>query len=109
METLKRPDYQLEFIVNDCRKAIQANPDNPKILEYILTKTRAQDELDRRARLRSIRKDLHGFMFDPLAIDRPATVYQRQNVTTRNRHSYDKDRHRTACFQLAWYKLYDLV
>jgi hypothetical protein len=49
-------DYQLQFIAQDCREAISANPDNPKVFQYLADKNTCQDEITRRDRIRIARK-----------------------------------------------------
>jgi hypothetical protein len=49
-------DSQLEFNIQDCREAISANPDNPKIYQYLQDKNACQDEITKRDRIRIARK-----------------------------------------------------
>lgn len=53
-----KTDQQLAFIVKDCREAVRAMPENVKAIEYITLANKAENELNRRRRLRQLREDL---------------------------------------------------
>ena len=51
-------DAQLRFNTQDCREAISANPDSPKVYQYLQEKTACLDEITKRDRIRIARKML---------------------------------------------------
>lgn len=113
MNLKNKTNDQLNFIVKDCSKAIQAMPTNPKCFRYLQSMRAAENELTRRARITLARKDLNGHLFDPLGRTQNPTTRKRyrarKQISARNRNPYDIDRYRTACFQIGWYRKYDLI
>ena len=92
-------DLELAFTVKDCREAISANPDNPKIFQYLQEKNAAEDEITRRQRTRIFRGMLR-HTHDPL------TVPIRRRSWVRN-SGFERDQFRSGCFMAGWYRLYE--
>jgi hypothetical protein len=104
MDLTKKADDSLEFIVKDCREAVSAMPENPRAVEYLQAASEAERILVSRNRLRGIRERSRGCLFDPLTVP----IRQRRFVKHRN-SGFSQSEHKTACFQIGWYRLYGLV
>jgi len=98
-----KTDAQLEFIFKDCLEAIQANPDNPKVYQYLKEKTECQNELLRRERLRSTRTALKYYA----PIDRLLCNLRTRHMVCNpdNRIKQFKD----VCFSLGYYRKYGFI
>ena len=98
----KKPDESLKFIIQDCREAVSVIPRNPRAIEYLITANEAERLLSMRARIRIVRQKARGHLFDPLTVPRDRRRWIRNS-------DFDRSEHRTACFQIAWYRNYGLV
>ena len=80
-------DSALEFTAEDCRQAIQAMPDNPKVPEYFHLMIACREEQNRRTRIRIIRDNFkhNRANLDPLKFP---FRYRCQIIAT----YYDRDR-----------------
>lgn len=88
-------DSALMFNAQDAYLAIAANPDNPKVPQFFNERQACLAELDRRTRLRDLRKRVK-WEFDPLAYP----IKRRQRIAA-NRDSFFFKQSRDAQFTLA--------
>ena len=106
VNTKKKTDDQLKYIIQDCSEAIAANPSGHKAMDYLLELRACERELSARETLRIIRRGTSGNVYDPLYCETPRG---RKYARKYRNSDYDRDRHRSACFQAGWYRKYGLV
>ena len=58
------PHKALVYISEDCFQAIQANPDNPKIYEYLETRQKCLKEIDKRRSINVLRQQRNFYATD---------------------------------------------
>lgn len=93
-------DAHLAWNITDTREAISANPDNPKVDQYLAEMRACQKEQRRRDTLRHMRKELR-LIVDPLVKYgiRVRRHYRRHNTPRRGAYL-------TACFNYGWTRLH---
>jgi len=116
MNLRTKSDAELDFIVQDCREAAQAHPAGHRAIEYLQTANAAESEFQQRAAIRRSRAELRAWTHDPLdgawrylALSPRSTYNVRRRIRERNNDEYDRNCYRDACWQVACYRLYDLI
>jgi hypothetical protein len=111
MNVKTRTDKQLKYAAEDIRAAIVALPFGAKVHQYYQDLAEVEEEQCRRYYIRLVRRVLRSHLFDPLDLpeyaDTPRAAYCHRKHVRNN--EYDRDRFRTACFQLAWYRLHGII
>lgn len=97
IDVKRMTDARLHFVARDCYEAIQANPDNPKVYQFLQDRSDCNRELEHRNHIRNARQMIREHWHDKLAVP------LRQRRWVRN-SLYDKDRWRSGCWLVGWYR-----
>lgn len=113
MDLKNKSDAELQYIMEDCRKAVQAMPQNPKSIAYLMEANACEDELRGRERIRIMRRELKSNNHDPLVDYRKFSdefhPSRRRKVWGIRINAYSTGCLRSAMYILGWYRLYNLI
>lgn len=95
-----KTDSQLAYIIKDCRDAVRAMPENIKAIEYLTLANKAEQELNRRRKLRSWQEDLRR------PIDRLNVPIRSRLSVNHNWYKYELNTWRQAAINIGLMKIY---